>query len=219
MSVEQLQTDQALYADQAEHLNGRAEILADPLVKKLISAGELTESVISDGTLGRFAHDETPGSTRGAVEHILVGDEQGGLHHARSVVNGGIEGRSVSSQVDGSRKLKEYRRRQRVKPNGTYHANTVEIEGNTGTFVKARGSAMFPDDWSSEDVLRKIVEVADGAPGKLTDRGTLLHEGFVASGIEKPGEEPTFVKVRALTDPSTGKILTAHPVKEGMVTW
>lgn len=203
---------EAIHAAQAEQMPPAveaAEFERQHFALSLVEKGLISDEFYRSGALDRFGSDEATGGD--ALSHILIGDELGGMHHLPTVMELGIQGRTVSSLVGDANRPKvsysKFRREQRVKDSGAYRALGVEIQGPDGTkFSKLEGSSMFPNDWTTEKVLQSIVTVAD-TPGKHDpERKSLFHEAEVDG-----------VKVRVVTDEKTGKIITASPKQKNRI--
>jgi hypothetical protein len=178
----------------------------------LLVNGCITEEfAFSDAKLDRFALDPATGTD--AMKHLLIGDSTGGCHHLRTVIDLGVEGRTVASEVyDPGRPEREtgrYVREQKVKKNGVFGANIIDIEESGITYRKIggkekNGSSMFPNEWSTQEVLQAILEVADMPPKSTSEMGLRsfnLHDAKING-----------VRIRVVTDKESNKIITASPI-------
>jgi hypothetical protein len=171
-------------------------------VGELTGKGLISKEFAESGVLDSFMIDPMTGND--SLKHILVGDEFGGLHHLATVMQLEIPGRSVGSVIydpsKPSKKLSEYRGNQKVKPSGVYKSQDVRITAESGQEIEKIGSSsMFPNEWSTEDVLRAIVETTK-VPGEYSPEKELTEHTAEFNGV----------KIRAHTT-NDGKIRSAIP--------
>ncbi len=171
----------------------------------LVDKGLVSTEFYESGAMDAFDLDEKTG--RDALTHLLVGDARDGGHHLPSMMQLEADGIAVASKIkdpdNPSRGVAFFRRDQQVRNNGTYEALHVEVsDPRTGrTLKKLGGSSMFPNEWSTQDVLQAVVDVSK-SPGQYDERrGSMQHQKKVHG-----------VVIRAVTDKKTGKVITAHPV-------
>ncbi|HEX4773905.1 MAG TPA: EndoU domain-containing protein [Candidatus Saccharimonadales bacterium] len=173
----------------------RADFVSELVGSRLISNG-----LASSGQLDSFIIDEPTGYD--ALKHILVGDKDGGAHHLDTIFKLDNPEFSVvaASQVRGSRRYSSNKLKlmQGVKENGAFHPRLLSINGQK----KESGSAMFPDEWSTEDVVRGLLIVAQTVPEYHDlERSTYAHVGNIEG-----------VDIRVITSEQTGQIITGFPV-------
>lgn len=174
-------------------LNGKTEEQKRKLMEqrranflgRLVEAGEISPEYLQDSEtkefLGQFLMN--PRSGRDSLMHWLIGDDHGGLHHLRTVHALGLGDRVVAS--DSAREAK-----QRILDDGQYHALHVGVMKLPGeTIVKPHGSTMYPDEWSTEDVLRSV-------------QAAMSSESFEAGSI--PGTIDRYSKFKGII----GKVCT-----------
>lgn len=134
--------------------------LSEGLGRKRLAADLIDVGLIQDHQV----IEEFPGDAR----HILIGDgRSGGGHHLASILALGVDDRVIASQIaqinEGPiRTLPALRKKQKLRDNGQYRANIVQI----GLMSKNEGSSMFPDTWSAEDILKAVTEVSGTGPVK-----------------------------------------------------
>jgi hypothetical protein len=183
-----------------EPLLERREQLAGALVEKGLMSREFADS----GALDAFHAD--PATDYEAFSHILIGDEEGGAHHLRTIVDLEVPYRTIASRIHDPKrphkKQSELRREQKIGPNGVFRAGQVEIDIPGRPEVrKPEGSKMFPEEWDCEQVVRALIAAADTEPVKRTpEKESATHL------LEVDG-----VKVRVVTHDKTGKIITGFP--------
>ncbi len=181
---------------QAPQIEASQSAFANVLQEQGLVSPELVDS----GMIDMFARDDSVGMD--TLEHILVGDEQGGGHHLRTMNDLGLEDRTVMSEInpggDPERPIhKKLVREQSIRPNSAFRSRIVEI----GDKQKVGGSAMFPNEWSTEDVINSIAAVALTPPAKHDlERLSFIHQGEVNG-----------VRIQVVTSEATGKIITAAP--------
>lgn len=192
----------------------------DSFTGELVDRGLMTQEFAASGAMDSFLLD--PMSGHDSVRHILIGDSTGGCHHLRSVMELGVDGRIVASEVYDpnrpERRRSSFVREQRIRyPEEVYGVNVVGVEEGGKMYWKQTtkthngkeltvnsGSSMFPDEWSAEQVLRAVMEVAalpakpDAESGR---RPVSIHDARVDG-----------VRIRVIVDNNTGKIITASPV-------
>ncbi len=124
-----------------------------------------------------------------------------------------IQGRSIASAIvdlrPHSHSHKEIQKEQRLDKTGAYRALVVDIKEGDHHKDKRKegGSTMFPDTWSTEDVARAIVKVANSDPVKSDEkRKSNTHI-----------EEVNGLRVRVITDQKTGKVNYRQPKEEKIV--
>jgi hypothetical protein len=102
-----------------------------------------------------------------------------------------------SIKVSDNHGRNNLRKKQSIRSNGVFRPKIVEINGQE----KLAGSAMFPNEWSTEDVVKAIVKVAKSAPEKHDfERASYTHNGEVDR-----------VQISVITGENSGKIITASP--------
>lgn len=186
---------------QEDHLDARAQ-----LVGALVLNGLMKQEYADSGALDAFRIDDKTGVD--ALEHILIGDEVGGGHHLKTIMDLEVPGRTIASEIPDYRDpnhvpLAKLRRGQAVRENGTFKSNIVKIQTDKGEVSKEKvgGSAMFPNEWNTQEVVEAVKKVADTPPESHDrERGSFVHIG------EEKG-----VRIRVITDEKTGKIITATP--------
>lgn len=189
----------------------------DAFVENMVNTGVMSEEFAKSGVLDRFAYD-VPHEVD-SLMHILVGDKTGGLHHLRTVMDLGVEDREVSSELyDANRPdrgVSSFKKEQKVLSSGVYGANNVAIIVDGIRYRKlttsddkdiSSGSNMFPNEWTAQDVLAAVLQVADEPPIEGANNGlpTQIHDGHVND-----------VRIRVITDKANGEILTAFPMHRG----
>jgi hypothetical protein len=168
-------------------------------VNQLVACDVISTELEASGALDRFIID--PQADYDALSHILIGDEQGGAHHLQTIMIMNVPDRMIASQLTGSKTLSDgkLQRRQAVQADGTFHPRQIVIDGKE----KMLGSAMFPNEWSTENVIESLLAVSMLAPSQHDrERGTFIHEGIVGG-----------VGIRVICDEKTGKIVTGFPTK------
>ena len=141
---------------------------------RLVEAGEISPEYLADpetqAFLDQFAM--VPQSGRDSLMHWLIGDSHGGLHHLRTVQALGLGDRMVAS--DAGQQDQQY-----ILEDGQYRVLHVGLRKNPGEKItKPRGSTMYPDEWSTEDVLRAAQEAMKSeSPVEGTTSGSLDHFG------------------------------------------
>jgi len=183
-------------------------------LRALVDAGELSEEFAASGAANKFGLDINVkhNTAFDALSHILFGEKLGGFHHSRSVAAIDMPGRTVASSIYHPNDINHSRasqyttlsRRQQLQPNGTYRALDVTIQdpGDPVPHIKAKATTVFPDAWSTEQVMRAIIAVAEGGPGDFNGRSaTDIHRGIV-DGVE----------IRVETRPEDGMIVGAYPI-------
>ena len=166
-------------------------------VQLLQTDGLISNDLATSGELDSFELDIKTGGD--ALIHTLIGNENGGAHHMRTILDLEIPNRVVASEVNSpsDRPISELRREQSVRPNGAFRARIIGIDSK----AKEGGSAMFPTEWSTEDVIRAILTVSRTAPTNHDgERGLYLHVSEING-----------VRVSVTTNEKTGKIITAFP--------
>jgi hypothetical protein len=196
-AIHMAQTEQTLPTVEA------AEFERQHFALSLAEKGLVSEEFYHSGALDRFGSDEATGID--ALSHILIGDDEGGAHHLSTIMALDIRGRTIASTLaEEARPHKtqaQLRGEQRVGHNGVFRANQVVIDGVNGVaYQKLRGSTMFPNEWSTQQVLESIVAAAD-SPGTYNPaRESFTHVSEING-----------VSIQAITDAKTGKIITACP--------
>lgn len=177
------------------------------LLTDLVSAGSVSAEFAQSDVSERFELNPAKGTD--AIKHILVGDHDGGLHHLRTMMELDVPNRTAYSLISDPKKPektpKQFEKDQKVRQNGTAKPLGVVIDGKLKyvpkTTDKLSGSVLFPDTWCAEDVLCAVVLAVDsGEPEVDIERQSIVHTAEVEG-----------VKVRAVTDLNTGKIITASP--------
>lgn len=204
MSVEASLTHYS--ADTASLQAERIYPTREELVGALVTQNMISKEYADSGALEAFQIDEQTGSD--ALRHVLIGDDNGGAHHLRSLMELDLPTRRVASAYidptadDAQRTRSKYRRGQSVRSNGTFRSNIVVIDEGKGEMEKVGGSAMFPNEWSSEKVIDSIRQVGSTLPDAYdADRSDkAIHNGEIDG-----------VRIRVITNPKTGKIVTGFP--------
>lgn len=205
----------------AEHITSHNFDLSsrETFTNALFQQGCISQAFVESGLIDRFEHDEALG--RDAAKHILIGDELGGFHHLKTSMDLGVENNSASSLLvrpsdygeGGSQKLRkpaESRRKQRVAENGTFRSELVEIAGHTKRTLEGEDelatSAMFPSEWTAEDVLCCVVAASE--------HGTFVDADKKRQTVRlEYTDEPSNVTLQVVVRTATGKIATAYPVR------
>lgn len=184
----------------------RVKLLAD-----LVSAGSISAEFAQSDVPERF--EINPAKGKDAIKHILVGDHDGGLHHIRTMMELDVPNRSIYSIISDPKKPektpKQFERDQKIRQNDTAKPLGVLIDGTLKYDFKTKdklcGSVLFPDSWSAEDVLCAVVLAVDNGEKEWDiERQSIVHTMDVEG-----------VKVRAVTDLNTSKIITASPRYNG----
>jgi hypothetical protein len=167
-------------------------------VKDLVSHGMISEAIANSGDLDMFEIDAA--TRHDSLIHLLVGDQNGGAHHMRSIFELGMSNVGVASEVrpgaDAATQAR-LRRQQKARPNGEYKSRVILINGQR----KEGGSSMFPEAWTAEEVIQSVVSTAKEEPSS--------HDSVRRSYVHK--KVVNGVKIRAVTSQETGKIVTASP--------
>ncbi len=174
----------------------------DEFVQQLMQCGLISEQLANSGALEAFGI--WPERNMDSLTHVLIGDAQGGPHHLRTIIDLDVPGRIIASDVrppaNASLPESEFRRAQKVRPNGIYRPNTVVIIDEAGQ-RKESGSPMFPNEWTAEDVIKALIQVSlQPASNHNPERHSFMHEGIFGG-----------VRTRVCTDDQTGKIITGYP--------
>ncbi len=193
------------------------EVARQEFVSALISQKLITPEYRDSGALERFYLDTRTGID--ALSHILVGDTAGGFHHLHTAESLGLTRRIGSwianpdpsmSSVPYDEMYASLREKQRTRPSGVYFAKMVGIgtgsidpaTGDEQMQLKAGGSNMFPNSWSTQEVLEAITMAVD-------------------QGEQRPAREPDIwiyshtvndVQIQVFTT-LDDKILVAYPRK------
>ncbi len=177
------------------------------LASALLANGLISQEFYDSGALDYFLLNEQ--AQFDGLSHILLGDERGGAHHLRTLQVLGVDSLEVASAVKDPRfpgkSFARVVREQAVRDNGVYRPMHIvsarEQDGHTVRLTKEGGSTMFPDEWSTQEVLEAIIEVSkmDGVPSAQDDAE--MHEGTVRG-----------VRMRVFTQPTTGKIMSGVPL-------
>jgi hypothetical protein len=166
----------------------------------LLEAGAISQEFVDSGALEQFSLNEQLG--RDALPHILVGDEYGGAHHLPSILDSGADTQAVAT-ILGSKKMRHYRSSQRVRENGVYELRKVVINSKDGESVtKVAGSAFFPNEWTTQEVLEAIIAVSQKDGVHNPDNHAYGHEGEING-----------VRMVVNTDDFTRKIVAARPLR------
>lgn len=171
-------------------------------IGRLVDKDLVSLDLIKSGDLEMF--DKDTATEWDALAHILVGDENGGAHHLRTIMKLEVGGRQVGSKLRD--KVEDpidmaLEDKQRIQKNGTYRPRLVRVEGKD----KLEGSTMFPDEWPTEKVIKSIVATAKSVPTKHDlERSSYMHRQNIDG-----------VRVNVVTDEKTGKIITASPMTRG----
>lgn len=190
-----------------EYIERREEFL-----NALAECGQIDRSFIESGVANRF--DIVYETGMDALVHILVGDREGGAHHANTVMALGYVGCELAcrvynptSDVPFSTQYTKNRKQQRKDFSGSYRLLHVRIKDfdedarELITYDKLGGSSIFPDEWTASDVLNAAIEVGATPPVKKDpERQANVHVGEVRG-----------VKIQVVTNAANGKILTACP--------
>lgn len=185
-------TAETLPTDNLDTLNQQRS----DFVGQLVHNGLISEDLADSGELDVFYID--PKTHYDTLIHILAGDQDGGVHHLPTamVMTDKV---SAASQLTGSKNLTapKLQRRQAIRQNGTSHPRIVIIDGKKKTL----GSALFPNEWSTEDVIRSIITVSRMTPDYHDlERASYIHNGTL-DGVD----------IQVVTSESNGKIITAFP--------
>ncbi len=172
----------------------------------MLEKGLISQEFYESGVLERFNLNKDNGHD--SLKHILIGSDRGGLHHLSSHVELGNKKTKIASSIGGFKKsskpLSKHRSSQKIKENGVYRAGDIVISSHENQrFIKRAGSTMFPDDWSTQDVLEAILNVADqdGISVGEDDNLRNIHKSVVNG-----------VNIEVITSNISGKILTAFPI-------
>lgn len=170
---------------------------------KLVEKGLISEEFVRSGALQMFALDAKSG--RDGLSHMLVGDLSGGAHHLPTILE--MEARTiVYTKLERINSFLEAKARHSVQPTGEFYANGIKIKGRPGKrrgkyFTKLNGSSFFPNEWTTEDVLRSALTVLRTSPGrKISDKNEYNHQGYVNG-----------VAIRVVAN-NNGRILSAFPL-------
>lgn len=169
----------------------------EAFVNALVDTGLMSAEYADSGALEAFGYWIQHKPPSDSLIHILVGDHLGGAHHLRTIMELGIEGRTMASQVGNKR----VRQEQRLRDNRAYRPSIVMIADATTGSLKQWGSTQFPDEWDAERVARALIEVASGQPQKVDEE---RHSHFKVGIIDG-------VRIQVATDDKTGKIITGSP--------
>jgi hypothetical protein len=193
--------DQEVGLEQMSPLQLERQQLSLALVDKNLIPGELYES----GALENFAIDEA--TQTDALKHLLTGDENGGAHHLPTLIELGVENVSIASMIQPQESLKRQmspgllRKEQKIKENGTFKALDIRVSDTNGnTLRKVGGSTMFPNEWSTQQVIESILQASQVPGEEVEDKNITRHTSKING-----------VKIVAVTDNKTGKILTGYP--------
>lgn len=191
---EQGPTDLELYEAHREHF-----------ARQLVESQMISQEFKDSGALEHF--DISPEYGSDALIHTLVGDETGGAHHLPTAISIGREGVSFASVIADEKRpdksAAKFRKEQKIRENGTFtvlNLHTVDAVGKT--HKKEDKSSMFPNEWSTEEVLAAIVDTKTTGDRTETDP---IRNSY------KCTKEVQGVKVIAVVDAQTDKIITACP--------
>lgn len=192
-------------------------------LEALVEAGSISRKFAESGIPDMFAFNDD--QELDTIKHILVGDERGGLHHLRTVVELEAPQRTAASMLldkhNTSKTRGQIQRDQNIRANGTCKPRLVTIMDRQKLSYKSvvsdagspkgaenalSGSVMFPDDWSAEYVLCVVARAAQNVAAKTDiERQSITHESYEVGGV----------KVVAVTDLNTGKIIAGYPRYNG----
>lgn len=201
-------TSGEVHGGQSPTLLGRQK-----LENLLVSEGLVTPEFYASGMFDAFLLDEK--AEFDGLTHVLLGDKREGVHHLSTLMALNIDSVEVASALQDPRfPDKSYSRvvrSQAVRDNGVHRPLHVVIththNGRDYTLEKRGGSTMFPDEWSTQEVLEAMINVSK-LEGKESDRGSsLVHDGVVHD-----------VHVRVYTDRDTGKIISGMPIFSSRTT-
>jgi hypothetical protein len=191
---------------QESNILSSAQIGRSQFELAMVEKGLISQEFYESGALERFNLNLDNGHD--SLKHILIGSDRGGLHHLSSHVELGNKKTKIASSIGGFKKsskpLSKHRSSQKIKENGVYRAGDIVIASNKNQrFIKRAGSTMFPNDWSTQDVLEAILNVAnqDGISVGEDDNMRIIHKSVVNG-----------VNIEVITSSSNGKILTAFPI-------
>jgi len=171
----------------------------------MVDKGLISESFYSSGAAESFVIDEE--TQIDALAHLLIGDEYGGAHHLPTLMELGSSDVIIASSivVDESRGRHKtparLRKDQKIDGNGVFKVLDVSVKDGEGNIVrKDGGSTMFPLEWSTQEVLEAVI-------------ATSQTEGKAIEGqdLNKHLTEVNGVKVVAITEATSGKIVSAYP--------
>ncbi len=193
--------DQEIAPTQMSGLSVERQHLSLALVDRDLIPREMFES----GALDSFALDEE--TQVDGLKHILVGDESGGGHHLPTLMGLEANNVAVASMIQPQesliRKLSpgQLRKEQKTRQNGTFKALDVRVtDGEGETYNKLGGTTMFPNEWSTKQVVESILQTSQ-APGEIIeDRNATRHIAEING-----------VNVVVITSNSSGKIITGFP--------
>ncbi len=195
----------------SENRTGQMEFKRANFVSSLREKRLISEDLINSGGLDLFLINPKVGYD--GLIHILIGDRRGGAHHLPTILALEAEGRTIASKIyDPSRKTTrtgelmsrelQYelnKKDQQTRENGVYTCRIVIFENDGKIYEKLFGSSMFPDTWSTEKVIKAILETYRNG-WKTVELDTIIHEATIDG-----------VKIRVVSDARTGKIKTAMP--------
>jgi hypothetical protein len=191
---------------QESNILSSAQIGRSQFELAMVEKGLISQEFYESGALERFNLNLDNGHD--SLKHILIGSDRGGLHHLSSHVELGNKKTKIASSIGGfkksSKSLSKHRSSQKIKENGVYRAGDIVISSHENQrFIKRAGSTMFPNDWSTQDVLEAILNVAnqDGISVGEDDNMRIIHKSVVNG-----------VNIEVITSSSNGKILTAFPI-------
>ena len=191
---------------QESNILSSAQIGRSQFELAMVEKGLISQEFYESGALERFNLNLDNGHD--SLKHILIGSDRGGLHHLSSHVELGNKKTKIASSIGGFKKsskpLSKHRSSQKIKENGVYRAGDIVISSHENQrFIKRAGSTMFPNDWSTQDVLEAILNVAnqDGISVGGDDNMRIIHKSVVNG-----------VNIEVITSSSNGKILTAFPI-------
>jgi Bacterial EndoU nuclease len=175
----------------------------------MFEKGLISEDFYESGALDLFELNAKTGYD--ALKHILIGSNRGGLHHLPTNIEIGNVDTKISSSIGSfkltSKPLSKHRSSQKIKDNGVYRAGDIVIETDDGNrHIKKAGSNMFPNDWTTQQVLESILLVAK-EPGQLVgqeiNNPRIIHRGNIND-----------VNIEVITSPDTGNVITAFPIRD-----
>ena len=173
---------------------------------EMVDKGLISSEFYESGVLKKF--ELNPENGHDSLKHILIGSERGGLHHLPTQIEvGNVKTKvasSIASNKPNSKKISKYKAIQKKDENGVYRAGDIVISSNKNKrFIKRRGSNMFPDEWSTQEVLEAILLVSNEP---ISDNGDENN----SRSIHKA--QVNGVNIEVITSNSSGNILTAFPI-------
>lgn len=209
--------------DSYEHHFPAYELRRMPLgkfVEVLVGSGVLSQDLVGSGILNRFTPDrlvisENVEQYRGGFRHIFLGDIGGGLHDLDTLEDAGLAGHGTDTRMVEPTSRGD-RLRNRI---GVPFENNPDLRTGTGMDIDNDGDtdlvrlrhldakSQFPEHWTTDQVIRAIVAIADTKGEQIQDGRTVKHTSTFLDIIN--GEEVEFT-ITVLTDHETGLIETSY---------